>query len=174
MAAGTQRLMVQANASEQIAGPAFPDRSCRPDLGCFLSASLDLGQARFGYGTATDKVVGTTWQQQRAAGSTAWSPEVFFLDVVDLPDIGRIAVNGSLHGTLGGDGARDGSFAVSVASPPTLIARITASSRSTIQVDELIRATLSLGATGVSAAIDKNKDGSVDETITIPWSDFTE
>ena len=138
-----------------------PGGTCTPGATCYLQANVDTSAALFGYGTATEKVVDMQWQQEKSAGVQVTRP--YMTNVVDIPEVGKIIFNGDTK-----------TFAVAVYSPPSLIARISATSRSTILVDELIKATLTLDASGVTAAIDTDKNGTVDKTITVPWSAFAE
>jgi hypothetical protein len=137
-----------------------PDGTCTPGAACYLQANVDTSAGLFGYGSATEKVVDMLWQQQKTpAGANTTSN--FLLHAVVIPEVGEIIFNG-----------QPTDFAVAFRSPPALIARIRADSRTTLHVEELIRATLTVGDAGVTASIDTNKDGTEDKTILVPWSDF--
>jgi hypothetical protein len=139
-----------------------PGGTCTPGAACLLLANVDTSTARFGYGTATEKVVDMQWQQEKsAAGAQITNP--FLGNVVDIPDFGKIILNGT---------PKD--FAVAYYSPAALITRIQAPSRTTIAVDVLLKAILTVGDAGVTAAIDTNKDGTADTTTVVPWSTFAE
>lgn len=132
--------------------------TCLPGAACQLAATLDTSNARYGYGQATDLVLGTRYQSvtdpagTRTASVTAAIGET-------LPNVEGTVLSGTLDNlTLRLPGALDWRIAGTAA-------------RQTLQVTSPFGATLTLGSS-ITGVFDDNRDGVVDRTVTVPWGDF--
>lgn len=135
------------------------DGSCPATTACMLQAMVNVSAARFGYGTATEAVVGGMYQVDTSAAGA----HSVFLHVagapLQVPDVGTFIVNG-----------RSSAFTVDSTGGARL-ADIAAATRDNMQVRQPIRANLRLNATEVMGDL-LDANGQVTGTVRVAWSDF--
>jgi hypothetical protein len=130
---------------------------CPAGVVCQLAATIDLSNARYGYGAATERVVGT--QYQSVTDAAGFRRAVVRATGETLPSLDATVLAGTLDNlVLRLPGNVDWQILGDV-------------TRQTLQVTSPFGATLVLGSS-VTASFDDNRDGVTDKTATIPWSAF--
>jgi hypothetical protein len=126
---------------------------------CQLTATIDTSNARYGYGSATERVLGTQYQSATNAAGIRTANVVAVVGSESLPSVDGTVLSGTLDNlTLRLPGAEDWHLSGTAA-------------RQTLQVTSPFGGSLTLGST-ITAVFDDNRDGVVDRTVTVPWSVF--
>lgn len=138
------------------------DGSCPAATACQVQATLDVSSARFGYGTATEQVVGGMYQADTSAAGVHTANVLVAGFGISVEDVGTVIVNGNTAAfTLDASGG-------------TRILGVTTTSRNAMQMQQPIRATLQLGATEVTAQLLDAGGNPTGTVVHVPWSDFQE
>jgi hypothetical protein len=131
--------------------------ACPAGTVCQLSATIDLSTARYGYGSATERVVGT--QYQSVTDAAGFRRALVRAGGETLPSLDATVLAGTLDNLV---------MRLPGAVDWQIIGDVT---RQTLQVASPFGATLVLGPS-ISATFDDNRDGVTDRTATVPWSAF--
>lgn len=143
----------------QTASSYQANGSCPAASACSWQASVDVAAARFGYGSAARQAIGR--------GITV---------TTDVAGTSRVEVTAAAETLLtdGGTGLVNGTPAqvsMDLGAVRYTVGGVPAAARTALNMTAPFSAAVTLGA-NVTAAIDRNLDGTVDKTLTVPWSAF--
>jgi hypothetical protein len=136
------------------------DNTCAAGTSCTATWLADTTTAKFGYGTASERVFGNIFLVRNSAAGVRTFETAVAGQALPMGDAGTAIINGTpsqLSADLTG-------LRITVGGTPGV-------SRGTLRVTSPVRATVTFGAQ-VNGAVDKDGDGVADKNVALSWSTF--
>lgn len=133
---------------------------------CQFFASINHAAGRFGYGAATEPVVGSGFQIEFDIVET---DQIFTMGEA-FSDVPGVKISGNVRD----DGASPASSLSLFETGPNFFTISGTDERKSLLVSGLLSANVVIGPAGLTATIDKDMNGTFEKTLVIPWSRLQE